>query len=104
MNYELIGFISLSMFSFLFINNYDKIKLYYLKEKSNYEAKKITKDFFKKLIKTNPNVTLELAILKFENADKDYKSLELFSKDKGRKKENYIDAYKKIFIEAKRET
>ena len=86
MNYELIGFISLGMFSFLFINNYEKIKLYYLKEKSNYEAKKITKDFFKKLIKTNPNTTLEIAILKFENADKDYDSLESFSKDKGRKK------------------
>ena len=45
MNYELIGFISLGMFSFLFINNYEKIKLYYLKKKVTMKLKKLLKIF-----------------------------------------------------------
>ena len=51
----------------------------------------------------NPNISLDEAILKFEDSNNKYKNLEEFAKSKQRTVENYRKAYSKLFDKAKKE-
>ena len=86
----------------LLYNNAEKIKIEFMKQKGIYQAKKIARDFFAEELKINPQITLDEAILKFEDTKNEYSSLEEFVKDKTRTVESYRKAYKKIFNQAKK--
>ena len=64
-----------------------------------YKSKKITIDFFRELISKNPDITLDHAILKFENSEID--SLHEFAISKNRTVEGYRKAYENLFDLAK---
>ena len=82
--------------------HYDKIKANYLKYEAISKANKLVLDFFKDELKKDPYLTLEDAILKFEDPDLDYKTLEEMSEKKGRPIICYINAYEHIFNKAKK--
>ena len=84
-------------------NNVEKIQIEIMKQKGIYQANKIARDFFVEQLKEDPNITLDDAILKFEDPKNEFSSLEEFVKDKTRTVESYKNAYKKIFKDAKRE-
>ena len=69
MNNNLIGIAIAGIVGGLLFRYHDLIKIEYMKYKTNLLAEKITIDYFCKLIKKNKNITLDEAILKFENAD-----------------------------------
>jgi len=81
--------------------NAESIKIEFMRQKGIYQAKKIAQDFFIEKLKENPNITLDEAILKFEDTNNEYFSLEEFVKNKTRTVESYRNAYKKIFKNAK---
>lgn len=81
--------------------NYEKIKINYLKYKAIFKSKELVVNFFKKEITNDPYITLEEAILKFEDPNLDYKTLDEMSIKKGRSVECYIKAYEKLFLKAK---
>ena len=81
--------------------NNEAIKLEVMKQYGIFKAKEIAVNFFKKEIKKNPKITLNDAILKFEDIDNEYSSLEDFVKDKTRTVKSYQNAYRKLFILAK---
>lgn len=83
-------------------NNAEKIQIEIMKQKGIYQAKKIARDFFIEKLKENPNITLDNAILKFEDTKNEFSTLEEFVKDKTRTEESYRKAYKKIFKDAKK--
>ena len=83
-------------------NNVEKIQIEIMKQKGIYQAKKIARDFFVEKLKENPNITLDEAILKFEDTKNEFSTLEEFVKDKTRTVESYRKAYKKIFNQAKK--
>ena len=72
-----------------------------LKRDTNNEAKEITIRAFVEMILENPDIDLDSAILKFENAG-DGLSLVEFAESKMRNPENYTDAYRQYFDGAKR--
>ena len=80
----------------------DIIKIEYLKQRGIFQAKELTVKFFMDLLCQNPKITLDEAILKFEDVDKKYTNLEDFAKDKNRDGHGYRKAYSELFIEAKR--
>lgn len=82
--------------------NSENIKIEIMKQYGIFKAKEITVNFFKDEIKKNPKITLDEAILKFEDTNKQYLSLEEFSKDKTRTVESYRNAYKNLFRIAKK--
>ena len=82
--------------------NYEKIKINYLKYEANLKTKEIVVNFFKQEIKNDPYITLEKAILKFEDPNLNYKSLDEMSKKKGRSIECYTKAYENLFSKAKK--
>ena len=84
-------------------SNSEKIQIEFTKQQGIYKAKKLVKDFFIDELKKNPQITLNNAILKFEDTKNEFNSLEEFTKDKTRKVESYIKAYGKIFDQAKKE-
>ena len=83
-------------------NNAEKIQIEIMKQKGIYQAKKIARDFFIEKLKENPNITLDEAILKFEDTKNKFSTLEEFVKDKTRTVESYRSAYEKIFNKAKK--
>lgn len=83
-------------------NNAEKIKIEIMKQKGIYQAKKIVREFFANEIKKNPQITLDEAILKFEDTKNEFSSLEEFVKDKTRTVESYRKAYKNFFNQAKK--
>ena len=85
-----------------FYLNYEEFKIKYLKYVSTLKSKKLVINFFKKEIKNNINISLEEAILKFEDPNFYYESLDQMSKKKGRPVECYIKAYKNSFLKAKK--
>jgi hypothetical protein len=85
----------------IFYKNFDKIKIEFMKQKGIYQAKKIARDFFIEELRKNPKITLDDAILKFEDTNNEFSSLNEFVKDKTRTIESYRNAYNKIFKEAK---
>ena len=80
-------------------NNNNKDPLLIQKELKT-KCENIIIDAFILMLKKNENITLEEAILNFENSDS--KSLYDFSKKKGRSKKVYIDTYEEYFIAAKK--
>ena len=71
-----------------------------LQKDLKFKCEKIVIDEFKSYLSKNENITLEEAILKFEKSD--CKTLDEFSKIKGRSKDAYIESYKEYFIIAKK--
>ena len=86
----------------LVYNNFDLIKAEIKKNRISGEIKQLTKDFFKNCLIENPNISLDEAILKFEDSNNKYKNLEEFAKSKQRTVENYRKAYSKLFDKAKK--
>lgn len=87
----------------LVYNNFDRIKMEIEKSRINIEVKELTKDFFKNCLIENPNISLDEAILKFEDGNNKYKNLKEFANSKQRTVENYRTAYGKLFDKAKKE-
>ena len=94
----LVGF---GLLSGLIYSNYDLIKVEIMKRQSILKAESVTIDFFYNLINQNNNITLDEAILKFENKYDDFKNLEDFATSKQRSAEGYRKAYSKLFKRAK---
>lgn len=85
-----------------FTYSYEKIKLHYEKNIGITLAKRLVINFFTKLIIENPNISLDEAILKFEDINDRYSSLYEFSEIKNRPIQCYIEAYKELFEIAKK--
>ena len=81
--------------------NAESIKIEFMKQKGIYQAKKIARNFFVEKLKENPNITLDDAILKFEDTRNEFPSLEEFVKNKNRTVESYRKAYQDMFRRAK---
>tara|TARA_B100001287_G_C22369031_1_gene383372 strand:- start:207 stop:530 length:324 start_codon:yes stop_codon:yes gene_type:complete len=104
MNYSLLGVFFIGFAGSLIYKYKELIIINYLKYKTNVVAKQITVDFFMGLIYENKNIELDEAILKFENANKDFTNIDSFSKGKSRTADQYRAAYYDLFMEAKRRT
>ena len=70
-----------------------------LQEKLKKEAENIVIEDFMKMIEKNENIILEEAILAFELTE--CKTLDDYSKIKGRSKKAYIESYNQYFLIAK---
>ena len=68
-----------------------------MKPRGIYQAKKIARDVFVEKLKENLNITLDEAILKFEDTKNEFSSLEEFVKNKSRTVESYRNAYQDMF-------
>ena len=79
---------------------WDDIKIIYMLYQGKQAANEITIEFFTNLLKKNKDITLDDAILKFEDVYNKFDNLEEFAKSKRRTILNYRDAYSKLFIEA----
>ena len=82
--------------------NFEKIKTNYLKYEATSKSRRLVVNFFEQELKNNKFITLEEAILKFEDPNLDYKSLEEMSSKKGRAIECYLKAYEDLFLRAKK--
>ena len=91
------GFISL-----ILVNYIDDIKLEILRYVEFQKAKNILIKFFVEKLKENPDISLDEAILKFEDNKNEFKNLEEFAKSKTRSVECYRQSYSKIFDLAKK--
>ena len=67
---------------------------------SNKKTEDLIVSEFIEMIIVNCDITLEKAILEFENAKVD--SLEEFAKTKNRTKESYLESYKPYFLKAQK--
>ncbi len=82
--------------------NFDKIKLFYLKQSGTFKANEIVIDFFVKLIEENKDINLPDAILKFEDTSGYYKTLDDYATARNRSYDSYIEAYYDLFEAAKK--
>lgn len=98
---SIVTIISIGIFTSLIYNN-ENNKLELIKQNSIFQANKIVIDFFIIVLEETPDITLENAILKFEDEKNEYSTLEEFAKNKNRTVYNYTNAYSKLFIKAKR--
>lgn len=101
MNHYLLFGICIS--SLVILNYFEDISTYfemeYLKRKSQQQAREITIEFFANLRHRNPSITLDEAILRFENGD-EFGNLEDFAMSKSRTAESYREAYSDMFRES----
>ena len=101
MNHYLLFGIGIS--SLIILNYIEDISAYfemeYLKRKSQRQAREITIEFFANLRHRNPGITLDEAILRFENGEEFY-NLEDFATSKSRTAESYREAYLTMFRES----
>ena len=97
-----LGIIGVGLISGIIYANYDTIKIKVKNEYSNMKARIITIEFFESLLDKNPDITLDQAILEFEDINKEFKNLEEYSKKKHRSVEIYKESYFKLFDSAKR--
>ena len=97
-----LGIIGVGVISGIIYANYDTIKIKLMNEYSNMKARQITIEFFESLLEKNPDVTLDEAILKFEDVRNEFNSLEEYSKKRHRSVEIYRESYSKLFDSAKR--
>ena len=74
-------------------------KIERLRRRGREAAEETTIKHFVKLLKNNPEISLDDAILDFENAKTT--NLEEFARGKGRTRENYHISYSKFFEKAK---
>lgn len=88
---------SVAILGFLLLTQETKIDQ--LKRETNNKAKEITITAFVEMMLKNPDITIDDAILKFENVQ-DGISLGEFAESKTRTRENYISAYRKYFDKA----
>ena len=91
------GFISL-----ILVNYIDDIKLEIVRYMGYEKAKKIILNFFIEKLIDNHDISLDEAILKFEDNKNEFSSLEEFAKSKTRTVECYRKSYSKIFDQAKK--
>ena len=91
------GFISL-----ILVNYIDDIKLEIIRYMGYEKAKKIILNFFIEKLIDNHDISLDEAILKFEDNKNEFSSLEEFAKSKTRTVECYRKSYSKIFDQAKK--
>ena len=84
------------------IANFSSIKANYYKFESIYKSNSLVINFFRSELKKNRNITLEDAILKFEDVNTEFDSLEEFADSKGRDISCYINAYEYLFKKAKK--
>ena len=91
------GFISL-----ILVNYIDDLKLEIFRYVEFQKAKNILIKFFVEKLKENPDISLDEAILKFEDNKNEFSSLEEFAKSKTRSVECYRQSYSKIFDLAKK--
>ena len=89
--------------SLIILNYLEDISTYfemeYLKRKSQRQAREITIEFFANLRHRNPGITLDEAILRFENGEEFY-NLKDFATSKSRTAESYREAYSDMFRES----
>tara|TARA_A100000164_G_C21560005_1_gene609067 strand:+ start:12 stop:332 length:321 start_codon:yes stop_codon:yes gene_type:complete len=97
-----LGIVGIGIISGVVYRNYDILKIKVMSEYTNMKARQITIDFFENLLEKNPDITLDQAILEFEDVNNEYKDLENFSQKKHRSVENYREAYKDLFEKAKK--
>ena len=93
--------LGLGVASSLVYTHYDIIKAEFMKQKGVMKAEKLTINFFYDLLKENENISLDEAILKFENKDKEFDNLKDFAESKQRTVESYRKAYHHLFIRAR---
>ena len=96
-----LGIVGIGVISGIVYKNYDTIKIRLMNEYSNMKARQITIDFFKDLLEKNPDITLDQAILEFEDYNNKYDNLEEYSKKKHRSLEIYRKSYSELFEKAK---
>ena len=101
MNHYLLFGIGIS--SLIILNYIEDISTYfemeYLKMKSQRQAREITIEFFANLRHRNTNITLDEAILRFENGD-EFDNLKDFATSKNRTAKSYREAYSDMFRES----
>ena len=101
MNHYLLFGIGIS--SLIILNYLEDISTYfemeYLKRKSQRQAREITIEFFANLRHRNPGITLDEAILRFENGE-EFCNLKDFATSKSRTVESYREAYLTMFRES----
>ena len=97
-----LGLFCVTLISGLIYVKYDEIKIKVMTKYSNIKARQITIDFFESLLEKNPDITLDQAILKFEDVNNEFNSLEEYSKKRHRSVEIYRESYYKLFDKAKR--
>ena len=97
-----LGIIGVGLISGIIYANYDNIKIKLMNEYSNMKARLITIEFFESLLDKNPEITLDQAILEFEDINNEFTNLEEYSKKKHRSVEIYRESYSKLFDSAKR--
>ena len=89
--------------SLIILNYLEDISTYfemeYLKMKSQRQAHEITTDFFANLRHRHPGITLDEAILRFENCEES-DNLEDFATSKNRTGNSYREAYSDMFRES----
>ena len=97
-----LGLFCVTLISGLIYVKYDEIKIKVMTKYSNIKARQITIEFFESLLEKNPDITLDEAILKFEDVNNEFNSLEEYSKKRHRSVEIYRESYYKLFDKAKR--
>jgi hypothetical protein len=97
-----LGIVGIGIISGIVYKNYDTIKIRLMTEYSNIKARQITIDFFEDLLRKNPDITLNQAILKFEDYNNEYENLEEYSKKKHRSVDIYRESYSDLFEKAKK--
>ena len=104
MNNNTLGVIILfgALAGAVYVKCSDSIKMQYLKLKGIHDAKKITTNYFLELMQKDKNISLDNAILNFENSNN--QNLEEFAKSKNRTAESYRKAYSEMFNKAKRKS
>ena len=83
---------------YMLCNNKNRFEI--LTESSIKEAEDLTIKNFINFINQQPDITVDQAILKFENTEET--SLDKYAEIKHRTKENYYNSYKALFIKAKK--
>ena len=96
--YSVISMIGIGAIAY----NFEKIKLFYLKQVGTYKANEIVINFFVELLEENKDINLPDAILKFEDSLENYKSLDDYAADRFRTYDSYIEAYYDLFEAAKK--
>ncbi len=73
-----------------------------MKNKRTKMTDKIVKDFFTSKLKENPKLTIESAILLFEDIHEKHKNLDKYAKKRDIMTKSYIKAYNTLYKKAKK--
>ena len=93
--------LGLGITSSLIYTHSDIIKAEILKQEGVMRAEHLTINFFSNLLDKDSNISLDDAILKFENKLDEFNNLKDFAESKQRTVENYRKAYSYLFKRAK---